>query len=178
MFTIGTIASTALSATGNIMQGNQAAAMGRAQQLAYNQAAEAQRVSSSYEATRVAEQGRRAQAAGFVETAGSGVLLTGSPTDVLADNAIHTQNEIDAIRFGSMIKEGNLRTQGALALLSGDQRQQAGYIGAATNVASGLTQLYTPRTTDLAALYTPRAAVRFGGSSFPASGMTATGAPY
>lgn len=153
------IATTALSAVGAVMQGNQARAAGDAQRAAYYQAAQAENASSGYEATRVFEQGRRAQSAALVQVAGSGVSLAGSPTDVLADNAVHTQMDIDSIRFGSTIKQNNLMMQGDLAALGGRQRQQAGYIGAATNVASGLTQLYTPRS-----------AVRFGGSSFGSVG--------
>jgi hypothetical protein len=149
------IATTGLQAIGSIMQGNAAADAGAAQQQAYNQAAENERLAAGYEATRVYDKGRRAQSAALVQVAGSGVSLTGSPTEVLADNAIQTQMDVDAIRFGSQIKQQNLRTQGDLAFMQGQQKQQAGYIGAVTNVASGLTQLYTPRSS-----------VRLGGSAF------------
>ncbi len=155
LFAIGTIASTALSATGSIMQGNAAAEAGAAQQQAYQQSAEAERVASEYEVTRTAEKNRRAASAALVQVAGSGVSLTGSPTEELADNAIQSQMHDDAIRFGSKIKQNNLITQGNLAMMQGEQKQQAGYLGAATSVASGLTQLYTPR-----------ASVKFGGSGF------------
>jgi hypothetical protein len=149
------LATTALTAAGSIMQGNQAAAAGAAQQQSYQQAADAERLSSGYEATRVADKNARASSAALTQVATSGVGLTGSPTEVLADNAVQSQMDIDAIRFGSKIKQNNLMTQGDLALFSGQQRQQAGYIGAATNVASGLTSLYQPRQS-----------VRMGGSAF------------
>jgi hypothetical protein len=149
------IATTGLQAMGSIMQGNAAAETGTAQQSAYYQAADNERLASGYEATRVFERNRRAQSAALVQVAGSGVSLTGSPTDVLADNAIQSQMDIDAIRFGSTIKQNNLMAQGDLAFMQGQQKQQAGYIGAATSVASGLTQLYTPRSS-----------VRLGGSAF------------
>lgn len=155
LFAIGTIASTALSATGSVMQGNAAADAGAAQQQAYGQAAENERLASGFEATRVYEKGRRAQSAALVQVAGSGVSLAGSPTEVLADNAVQTQMDVDAIRFGSTIKQNNLTTQGDLAFMTGQQKQQAGYINAATTVASGLTQLYTPRSS-----------IKFGGSGF------------
>lgn len=149
------LATTALSAVGSVMQGNAAAEAGQAQRGAYYQQAENDRIASNYEASRVADRGRRAQSAALVQVAGSGVALTGSPVDVMADNAINTQMDIDAIRFGSTIKQNNLRTQGDLAMMQGEQRQQAGYIGAATNIASGLSSLYTPRS-----------GVRMGGSMF------------
>jgi hypothetical protein len=149
------IATTALSAVGSIMQGNAAADAGAAQQQAYNQAAENENLAAGYEATRVYDRGKRAQSAALVQVAGSGVSLTGSPTEVLADNAVQTQMDVDAIRFGSQIKQQNLITQGDLAFMQGQQKQQAGYIGAVTNVANGLTQLYTPRSS-----------VRLGGSAF------------
>lgn len=153
------LATTALSAVGSIMQGNQAAAAGEAQKAAYYQSAQAEQAASGYEATRVADRNRRASSAALTQVAGSGVSLTGSPTDVLADNAVQTQMDIDAIRFGSKIKQNNLTTQGDLAQFTGEQKQQAGYIGAATSVASGLTSLYTPRS-----------AIRMGGSGFSMSG--------
>lgn len=149
------IATTGLQALGSIMQGNAAADAGNAQQAAYYRAAENERLSAGYEATRVADKNKRAASAALVQIAGSGVALTGSPTEVLADNAIQSQMDIDAIRFGSSIKQENLRTQGDLAKMQGDQKQMAGYIGAATNVASGLTSLYTPRSS-----------IKFGGSAF------------
>lgn len=147
------IATTGLQAVGSIMQGNAAADAGAAQQAAYNQAAENERLASGYEATRVYDKGRRAQSAALVQVAGSGVSLAGSPTEVLADNAVQTQMDVQAIQFGSQIKQANLRTQGDLAFMQGQQKQQAGYIGAAMSVGSGLTQLYTPRNS-----------VRLGGS--------------
>jgi hypothetical protein len=149
------IATTGLQALGSIMQGNAAADAGEAQQAAYRQAAENERMASGYEATRVADKNRRAASAALVQVAGSGVSLTGSPTEVLADNAIQSQMDIDAIRFGSTIKQNNLLTQGDLAKMQGEQKQTAGYIGAATNVASGFTSLYTPAKS-----------IRFGGSAF------------
>ncbi len=155
LFAITTIASGAMAATGSIMQGNQAAAAGEAQQAASYQAAEAERAASGYETTRVADRNKRAASAALVQVAGSGVSLTGSPTEVLADNAVQTQLDIDAIRFGSQIKQNNIRTQGDLALMQGEQRQTAGYIGAVT---SGVNTM--------ASLYTPRAGVRLGGSAF------------
>lgn len=159
LFAISTIATGALSAAGSIMQGNQAAAAGQAQQAAYNQAADAEARASAFEATKVFERNRRATSAALTQVAGSGVAVAGSPTEVLADNAAQTQMDIDAIRFGSKIKQGNLRTQGDLALMSGEQRQQAGYIGAATAAAGTIASLYTPRNS-----------IRLGGSGFSLSG--------
>lgn len=149
------IATTGLQAVGSIMQGNAAADAGAAQQQAYQQAAENERRAAGYEATRVADKNKRAASAALTQVAGSGVSLTGSPTEVLADNAIQSQMDIDAIRFGSTIKQNNLLMQGDLAKMQGEQKQQAGYIGAATNVASGLT-----------ALYTPSKSIKMGGSAF------------
>lgn len=150
-----TLGTGALSAYGSIMQGNAAAAMGQAQQAAYSQASENEKASSAFEASRVSERNRRATSAALTQVGGSGVTLAGSPTEVLADNAVQTQMDIDAIRFGSQIKQGNLKTQGDLALMTGEQKQQAGYIGAATAIAGSVASLYTPRNS-----------IRLGGSAF------------
>lgn len=149
------LATTGLQAMGSIMQGNAAADAGKAQQAAYNQAADNERLASGYEATRVYDRGKRAQSSALVQVAGSGVTLAGSPTEVLADNAVQTQMDVDAIRFGSQIKQNNLTMQGDLAAYTGQQKQQAGYLGAVTSVASGLTQLYTPKNS-----------IKMGGSTF------------
>jgi hypothetical protein len=138
------IAATGLSALGSIMQGNQALAAGNAQQAAYYQQADADRLASGYEATREFEKGRRVQGHATTQIAGSGVAMAGSPTEALIDNAEQNQLDIEAIRFGSQIRQGQLKTQGDLALFKGQQGQQAGYIGAATSAASGLASLYAP----------------------------------
>jgi hypothetical protein len=140
------LASTGLAAVGSIMQGNMAAAAGEAQKQAYYRQAEAERTAAGYEGVRTFEQGRKATSAAVATVAGSGVDLTGSPVDVIAANAVQNQMDIDAIMFGSKIKQGQLRTQGDLALMQGEQKQIAGYIGAATNLTKGFSDLYNPRS--------------------------------
>jgi hypothetical protein len=136
-----TAASTAMSAAGSIMQGQQADKMGRLQQMAYQQQAENDRVASGYEAVREFERSRAVQSQAITEVGASGVALTGSPVEALADNAVQNQLDIDAIRFGSKIRQGNLRTQGDLARITGQQRKQAGYIGAAATVLGGAARI-------------------------------------
>jgi hypothetical protein len=149
------VAGTAVSAIGSVMQGQQAAAMGAAQQAAYNQQAEADRQAAAFEASREYEKGRRAQSRAMTAVAGSGVTLEGSPTEALAENARQIEMDVQAIRYGSSLRQNNLRTQGEIARFKGEQAQTAGSIGAAGNIFSGLSNIYRPTS-----------AVKFGGSPF------------
>lgn len=156
-----TAASTALSAAGSIMQGRQADKAGRYQQMEYARQAEADQTASGFEATREFEKNRRLQAAGIVQTAGSGLALTGSPIEALSANAVENQLDIDAIRFGSQMRQNTLNMQGHLARYKGQTAKQAGYLGAATTVLSGATSM--------ASMFDPLRSVKLGG---PAAGLT------
>lgn len=148
------LVTTGLSVIGNLVQGNQAAAMAKAQKAAYDQQAEATRQAANYEAIREFEKGQKIQSAAITQIGSSGVLTTGSPTEALVENAKQNQLDIEAIRFNALMKSNQLQTQGDIALFGGQQKQQAGYLGAATSVASGLANYYAPTR-----------AVRVGGGS-------------
>lgn len=149
------IASTAMSALGNIMQGQNAAAAGKMQNAAYQQQAEADRLASGYEATREFERGERAVSSGVAKTGASGVVGGASVTAGLEDIVRQNQLDIEAIRFGSTIRQGQLRTKGEIAERQGEMAQTAGYIGAAGSVMNGLTTYYNPAKS-----------VKVGGSAF------------
>lgn len=143
-FTVGMVATTAISAFGSIMQGNQSAGAGMATRNEAYAQAERDRVASSYEMTRTFEAGRRAQTAGIVQAAASGVTLAGSPTDALAEIAAQNELDIQAIRLNSVIRQQQTRRQGDLAYMTGQQRRSAGQIGALTAVAGGVSSYYNP----------------------------------
>ena len=154
-FTPLLIGSTLLSAAGSVMQGNNAAAMGQAQQQAYNQQADNTRAASAYEATREFERGQRAISQATVAIGGSGVVGGSSTQMALRDITEQNEMDVQTILYNSQMKEGQLRTQGSIAAAQGERAQRAGYLGAAGNVVNGLTTYYNPARS-----------VRVGGNMF------------
>lgn len=129
---------TGISAAGQIMQGQQAQAMADYQAKAYEQQARADRQASAYEAAQERRKQELEQAAARAQVGASGVALRGSPSEVLAANAVQGEMDILAIRYGSQLRQNNLRTQAGISRFSGRQAKTASIIGAAGTVAGGL----------------------------------------
>lgn len=153
--TLVTIASAGISAAGSIMQGNQQNAMAEAQAKALEQQARAEQQASSYEQQQERRKQDLAQASARAQVGASGVAFSGSPAAVLTANAGQGQLDIEAIQYGSTLRQNNLGTQASISRFQGKQAKQAGFIGAASNLVSGLGNLYDPTR-----------AVKFGKSAF------------
>jgi len=130
---------TAVSAAGSIAQGNQAAAAAEAQAAAIEQQAEAERRASAYEALQTSRKQELQQSAARASIGASGVGFAGSPTAVLVANAGQGQLDLEAIRFGSTLKQNNLGTQADLSRMQGRQAKAAGAIGAVSSFINGAT---------------------------------------
>jgi hypothetical protein len=117
------LASTAISAAGMVMQGKQAEAMSEYQAKAYGQQAAADQQASAYEASRERHKQELLQAQARAQVGASGVAL-------------------QAIRYGSQLRQNNLNTQAAIARFSGKQAKTASYIGAAGTAVSGFMSTY------------------------------------
>lgn len=139
------LAGTAVSAFGQISQGNTAAEMGKLQNQAYQQNAKSVETASAFE--QLQERRKQELAAGNAraQVGASGVALEGSPSEVLIANAGQGELDIQAIQFGSKVKSNQLRTQGALAEFSGGKAQQAGYIAGASTLLTGTAQAFMPK---------------------------------
>jgi sRNA-binding protein len=137
---IGTIVSMA----GSLVSGIQAQQMGRAQQQAYEQQARADAQAAGYESQQERKRQEAAAAQARAQVGASGVALSGSPTEVLLANARENQLEIDAIRYGSSIRQNNLRTQGQIAKMQGNQAMVGAIFKAGGSVVSGLSGMYDP----------------------------------
>lgn len=131
------IAGTAVSAAGQIAQGNSAAEMGALQQQAYESQARSTAKASAFEQAQERRKQELVAANARAQVGASGVALEGSPGEVLMANAGQGELDIQAIQFGSNVRQGQLRTQGALAKYSGDQAKKAGYIAGASTLLSG-----------------------------------------
>lgn len=138
------VAGTAVSAAGAIAQGRQQAALAEAQAQALEQQAKAEQASSSFEAMKEARQSSLAQSSARAAVGASGLGFQGSPTAVLSANAAQSQLDLDAIRWGSTIRQNNLGTQAGISRMQGRAAKQAGMFGAAGAIVSGASQLYDP----------------------------------
>ena len=131
-----------IQAAGMVMQGQQAQAMAEYQAKAYEQQAISDQQASAYEAARERHRQELEQASARAQVGASGVAFRGSPTEVLAANAREGELDIQAIRYGSQLRQNNLRTQAGISRFSGKQAKTAGMIGAAGALVGGLYSAY------------------------------------
>lgn len=132
------LAGTAISAAGQMMQGETANTMGRLQQQSYEQQAVATERSSNFEIMRERRKQELATAAARAQVGASGVALAGSPTEAITANIGESELDIAAIQYGSTLKQNQLRTQGAISAFGGQQARTAGYIAGAGTLFSGI----------------------------------------
>jgi hypothetical protein len=133
---------TAISAAGAIAQGQQAKVMADYQAKAYQQQAAADAMASGYEQQRERQKQALLMSNAKAQVGASGVALAGSPTEVLIGNARQGELDIQAIQYGSQLRQNSLNTQAAISSFQGAQAQKAGYINAASTAASGLGNAY------------------------------------
>lgn len=153
--TLLTVASIGMSATGSIMQGNQADAMAQAQATAIEQQAQADAQASAFEQQQERRKQDLAAANARAQVGASGVAFAGSPTEVLTANAAQGQLDIEAIQYGSQLRRNNLSTQASISRFQGKQAKTAGFINAASGFVSGVSGLFDPNK-----------AIKFGKSAF------------
>jgi len=146
---------TAISAAGAVMQGKQAEAMANYQAKVYERQAVQEAQASAYEVARERRRQDMLQAAARAQVGASGVALQGSPTSVLAANAREGQLDIQAIRYGSQLRQNNLRAQAGISRFEGRQARTASFIDAGSRIVGGLSGAYGAMR-----------AVKFGQSSF------------
>ncbi len=150
----------AISVAGSIASGVQQQQMANAQARAYEQQAQADAQASAYEAQRERRKQELVAANARAQVGASGVAMAGSPSEVLMANAREGELDLQAIRYGSQLRQNNLRTQADISRYSGRQAMAGGIINAGSSFVSGLSNLYDPNK-----------AVRFGRSSFPSGGL-------
>lgn len=156
--TLGVIG-TMVSVAGSIASGAQAQAQAEAQAKAYEQQAQADSQAAGYEAQRERRQQELRAANARAQVGASGVAMAGSPTEVLVANAREGELDIQAIRYGSQIRQNNLRTQAEISRMQGKGAMVAGIFEAGAGLATGLSKLYDPNKS-----------VKFGKSPFSYGG--------
>lgn len=139
------LAGTAVSAFGQMAQGNTAADMGRLQRAAYDDQARNVERAGAFEAMQERRKQELVAANARAQVGASGVAMEGSPTEVLLANARQDELDLQAIQFGSAVKSGQLRTQGAISEFSGGRAQTAGYIAGASTLLTGTANAFMPK---------------------------------
>ncbi|AZO00577.1 hypothetical protein EJ066_27570 [Mesorhizobium sp. M9A.F.Ca.ET.002.03.1.2] len=153
---------TALSVGGALAEGQQSRQMADYQAKAYEQQAQADAQSAAFEQSQERHKQDLLQAQARAQAGASGVAISGSPSEVLAANARQGQLDIQAIQYGSQLRQNNLTTQAAISRFSGKQALGASIFKAGGNLVSGLSGIYDPSK-----------AIKFGGSALsdPWAGM-------
>lgn len=144
-FTAITIASTAVSAAGSVMQGNQANAAAQVQAQAMDQQRQAEQQTAAFEMAQEQRKQELQRSASRAAIGASGVGFQGSPTAVLTANAAQGQLDLEAIRYGSQLRQNTLSTQADLTRMQGKQARTAGFINAAGSVLGGASKLQERR---------------------------------
>jgi hypothetical protein len=143
---LGTAASlvgTGLSAVGSIAQGQAAKAQSDAQAKGLEQQASYEQQAGEYQAARKNDEVQGVMGTQVAQGGASGFDLTGSPSDAISSTASQGQMDIDAIKTNALGQAQNLRYQANVTRAAGRSAQTAGYIGAFTNLASGIGGAYS-----------------------------------
>lgn len=146
---------TAVSVAGSVAAGNQQQALAEAQAQALEQSKEADQKASAFEQMQERRKQDLAQANARAQVGASGVGFQGSPAAVLTANAGQGQLDIEAIQYGSHLRQNNLTTQAGITRLQGKQAKQAGIINGISAGISGISNLFDPNK-----------AIKFGSSAF------------
>ena len=123
---VAAIASAVVSAAGQMQAGQAQKKMAE-----YN--AQVAQGTANYQAARQQDKTRRLMASARVAVNKSGLTMSGSPLDVIADSAVQSELDHQAILRQGASQAAMDRTQGRIA-------QQAGYFGAASSLLSGASQ--------------------------------------
>lgn len=132
------VGATAVTAAGQVMAGNgAAAAQGFNARLAEAQAVQTQYQAGAEQAA-VQRQLRQRQEAARAGAAGSGIdIASGSALDVFADNAAEMELEAQTRRWQGQMKAQALRAQAAQDRAAASASRIGGYVGAGATLLTG-----------------------------------------
>lgn len=84
---------------------------------------------------------RKQRASNVAGVAASGIELTGSPLEVLMDNAVNAELDALNIRHAGEVQASNLRSEAAMTRIGGRAARQAGNIGAAAGALKTISSI-------------------------------------
>lgn len=127
---ISTVAGAGLSAIGAIQQSRAQAASLKAQAEYAERQREMELQKGGYEAGRANDQSTRAIDRMRGQYLSSGIALSGSVTDVIADSALEASLDEQAIKYGATVRADNLAFEAGLARANAKSVRQAGVMNA------------------------------------------------
>ncbi|MBZ9871899.1 hypothetical protein LB542_13655 [Mesorhizobium sp. BR1-1-9] len=134
---------TAISVGGALIEGRQQNQAAGYQAKAYGQQAQADAQSAAFEQSQERHRQDLLLSQARAQAGASGVGISGSPAEVLAANARQGQLDLDAILYGSRLRQNNLDTQAAIARFSGRQAAAASIFKAGNALLGGLSKIPT-----------------------------------
>jgi hypothetical protein len=123
---VGALTTAASSIAGGMAQSNAAEANAAIQR----RQAMIETMAGQREANRKSEQIDQVAARQRASYAASGVLVDGSPTDVIADTRREGQLDVAAIEWNARLKSGNLSYQAQVSDMNAKQARVGGFMGA------------------------------------------------
>ncbi|CDX39923.1 conserved exported hypothetical protein [Mesorhizobium sp. SOD10] len=157
---------TAISVGGALMQGVQEQQLANYQAKAYEQQARADAQSAAFEQRQERRKQDLLEAQARAQAGASGVGIAGSPTEVLAANARQGQVDLDAIQYGSKLRQNNLYTQAAISRFQGKQAMTTSIFKAGGGLVDGLSKIYDPTKSPTSSSLASGNTVIFGSSPF------------
>lgn len=117
------------------MQGNAQAKSYEAQANYAARQAKLVRQKGAYEASRLNDRTKRELDQMRSQYLSSGIALSGSAQEAIADSAVAASLDEQALRFGTEIEAGNLKFQADLARVNAKSAKQAGMVSALSSAA-------------------------------------------
>lgn len=137
----------AVSLIGSVVQGigakaqsNQEAENLKAQAAAQRRQAGITQTTGAYQATRKQEEVARVLGQNRAAYAGSGVALSGTPADVIAENAVEGALDVAAIRWNSGMDASSQRYNASVSDVSAKATKKAGNIAFITPIIGGIAK--------------------------------------
>lgn len=95
----------------------------------------------AYESSRLSDQNNRKLAEMRSQYLSSGIALSGSPTDIIADSATEASLDEQAIKYGAKVQSDNLAFESGLAKSNAGSAMVGGILGAASSLVGGFSKM-------------------------------------
>jgi len=135
---------TVLSVGGALVEGQQSKQMADYQAKVYEQQAQADAQQATFDQSQERHKQDLLQAQARAQAGASGVGIAGSPTEVLAANARQGQVDLNAMLYGSKLRQNNLQDQAAISRFQGKQAVTSSIFNAGGALVGGLSKIYDP----------------------------------
>ncbi len=133
-----------LKALGSIQEGNAAYAAGSYSNAVAQQNAQQTQAQGEEEGSRIRAQARATMGEAIAAQGGAGFQVgTGSNLEALRESAINGELDVLTTRHKAQLTADSQRSSGALELMKGKAARTAGYIGAATAIATSAEKAAT-----------------------------------